>query len=52
MGYGYIYEYTMNIDGVDSIKTKIMMSINAFLHEITTILTCQTKATSGKPENA
>ena len=34
----------MNIDDVDSIKTKIMISINAFLHEITTILTCQMKA--------
>ena len=32
----------MNIDDTDSIKTKIIMSINAFL-EITTILTCQMK---------
>ena len=32
----------MNIVGTDSIKTKITMSINAFL-EITTTLTCQMK---------
>ena len=44
MGYGYIYEYTMNTDDVDYIKTKTMMSILAFLHDYYTHISNEGRA--------